>query len=107
MGRVASLDTGRVVAVLAVLTLHARLRRQFFGGDLHGWERVAEVAADHACRFAVPFFFFVSGYLLARSAPPRSTERVSVAGGVEAAAPEGGGEQGGQDPDGDLVVGHR
>jgi surface polysaccharide O-acyltransferase-like enzyme len=67
VGRVASLDTGRVVAVLAVLTLHARLRRQSFGGDLHGWERAAEVATDHACRFAVPFFFFVSGYLLARS----------------------------------------
>jgi surface polysaccharide O-acyltransferase-like enzyme len=67
VGRVASLDTGRVVAVLAVLMLHARIRRQFHGGDLSGWERVLEVAADHACRFAVPFFFFVSGYLLARS----------------------------------------
>lgn len=64
MARVASLDTGRVVAVLAVLTLHARL---FRAGELHGWERVVEVVADHAARFAVPFFFFVSGYLLGRS----------------------------------------
>jgi surface polysaccharide O-acyltransferase-like enzyme len=61
---VASLDTGRVVAVLAVLTLHARL---FRAGQLHGWERVVEIVADHAARFAVPFFFFVSGYLLGRS----------------------------------------
>src|SRR4051794_29087241 len=67
VGGVASLDTGRVVAALAVLARHARLRRQFYGGDLHGWERAVEVVTDHACRFAVPFFFFVSGYLLARS----------------------------------------
>jgi surface polysaccharide O-acyltransferase-like enzyme len=67
MPRVASLDTGRVVAILAVLTLHARLFRQSHGGDLTGWERVAEVVTDHACRFAVPYFFFVSGYLLGRS----------------------------------------
>jgi surface polysaccharide O-acyltransferase-like enzyme len=67
VGRVASLDTGRVVAVLAVLMLHARVFRQSFGGDLTGWQRTVEVVADHACRFAVPFFFFVSGYLLGRS----------------------------------------
>jgi surface polysaccharide O-acyltransferase-like enzyme len=66
VGRVASLDTGRVAAILAVLTLHARLARLLFGGELTGWEHVAEVAADHAARFAVPFFFFVSGYLLGR-----------------------------------------
>jgi surface polysaccharide O-acyltransferase-like enzyme len=67
MGRVASLDTGRVVAVLAVLTLHARVLRLRFSGPLDGWEQTVEVAADHASRFAVPFFFFVSGYLLGRS----------------------------------------
>lgn len=67
MGRVASLDTGRVVAVLAVLMLHARAFRYRESGDLDGWQRTAEVIADHACRFAVPFFFFVSGYLLGRS----------------------------------------
>ena len=67
MGRVASLDTGRVVAVLAVLLLHARVFRVAYGGALDGWERTIEVLADHACRFAVPFFFFVSGYLLGRS----------------------------------------
>ena len=67
MGRVASLDTGRAVAVLAVLTLHARVFRLRFGGPLAGWEEAVEVVANHASRFAVPFFFFVSGYLLARS----------------------------------------
>lgn len=67
MGRVASLDSGRVVAVLAVLTLHARVLRLRFGGPLTGWEQAVEVVADHASRFAVPFFFFVSGYLLGRS----------------------------------------
>jgi surface polysaccharide O-acyltransferase-like enzyme len=64
VGRVASLDTGRVVAVLAVLNLHARLFRV---DELHGWQHVVEIVADHASRFAVPFFFFVSGYLLGRS----------------------------------------
>lgn len=78
MGRVASLDTGRVVAVLAVLTLHARLFRLQHGGELTGWVQAIEVIADHAARFAVPFFFFVSGYLLGRStrggpALPRAT----------------------------------
>jgi surface polysaccharide O-acyltransferase-like enzyme len=63
---VASLDTGRVVAVLAVLTLHARLFRLLYSGPLSGWQEAVEVAADHASRFAVPFFFFVSGYLLGR-----------------------------------------
>lgn len=64
MGRIPAIDTLRVFAILAVLTLHARLFRA--GGDLAGWERAAEIVLDHASRFAVPFFFFVAGFLFER-----------------------------------------
>ncbi len=64
MGRIPAIDALRVFAILAVLTLHSRLFRA--GEDLAGWERGAEVALDHASRFAVPFFFFVAGFLFER-----------------------------------------
>ena len=64
MGRIPAIDTLRVFAILAVLTLHARLFRA--GEDLAGWERTAEIVLDHASRFAVPFFFFVVGFLFER-----------------------------------------
>jgi surface polysaccharide O-acyltransferase-like enzyme len=63
MGRIASIDTLRVPAILAVLILHSRLFRS--GGDLASCEHAAAAVLDHAARFGVPFFFFVSGYLLA------------------------------------------
>jgi surface polysaccharide O-acyltransferase-like enzyme len=68
MSRIPSLDTLRAVAIVAVLNLHARL---FLANDLDGWERTVGVFLEHAARFAVPFFFFASGYLLARGRADR------------------------------------
>lgn len=68
MTRIPSLDTFRAVAILAVLNLHARL---FLASDLVGWERTVGIVLEHAARFAVPFFFFASGYLLARGRADR------------------------------------
>ncbi|WP_020473175.1 acyltransferase family protein [Zavarzinella formosa] len=70
MNRIPAIDTLRVFAILAVLTLHARLFRT--GGELAGWERVAEIVLDHASRFAVPFFFFVAGFLFERGRGEKS-----------------------------------
>jgi surface polysaccharide O-acyltransferase-like enzyme len=68
MSRIPSLDAFRAVAILAVLNLHARL---FLTTDLVGRERTVGIVLEHAARFAVPFFFFASGYLLARGRADR------------------------------------
>ena len=64
MNRIPAIDTLRVFSILAVLTLHSRSFRM--PGDLTQWESTAEIITDHACRFAVPFFFFASGFLFER-----------------------------------------
>lgn len=65
MGRISAIDSIRVLAILAVFTLHSRLFRT--ETILASWEVSAEIWLDHLSRFAVPFFFFVAGFLFERN----------------------------------------
>lgn len=61
--RIASLDVFRVFAIFAVILIHAK---PFQGvGQSVGWNTLA-LGINQGARFAVPFFFVVSGYLLSR-----------------------------------------
>jgi surface polysaccharide O-acyltransferase-like enzyme len=56
--RIASIDTGRAVAMAAVVCIHV--------GPFKDQSPVLSAAIDQGCRFAVPFFFIASGYLFTR-----------------------------------------
>lgn len=61
--RIASLDVFRVFAIFAVILIHSK---PFQGVGLSmGWNILA-LGINQGARFAVPFFFVTSGYLLAR-----------------------------------------
>ncbi len=70
-GRIPSIDLFRTIAVFAVVVIHTTPFRYAEAGsalDLLG------VGVVHACRFAVPFFFVVSGYLWGRSVALKRTK---------------------------------
>jgi surface polysaccharide O-acyltransferase-like enzyme len=74
--RISSIDCFRVVAILAVLAIHSHYYQYI--DDYAKWECHAAVILNQAARFAVPFFFVVSGYLLGRDVR-RGREPVAVA----------------------------
>jgi surface polysaccharide O-acyltransferase-like enzyme len=63
-GRLPSVDTFRVVAVLGVLTIHSYPNHG--SADYTPGERLAAAVLDQVSRFAVPFFFTTSGFFLGR-----------------------------------------
>ena len=62
MARIVSVDAFRVPAIVAVLVIHSHYYRP--PGEYSRGEWVAAAVLDQLSRFAVPFFFFVSGYFL-------------------------------------------
>jgi len=63
--RIASIETLRVIAILAVIGVHANPFATFQGlGPKH---RIAACLLSEAFRFAVPFFFVTAGYFFGRS----------------------------------------
>lgn len=60
-GRMPSIDAARAIAIFAVLAIHCDpfIGRVYSLGEVSAGELI-----DLAGRFAVPFFFVVSGYLL-------------------------------------------
>lgn len=56
--RISSVDTVRVLAILAVIVIHIMPFHQF---DADGYN-VIEVVFNQLARFAVPFFFTIAGY---------------------------------------------
>ena len=61
--RIASLDVFRTFAVFAVILIHVKPFQRM--GQSSEWDILA-LAINQGARFAVPFFFLVSGYLLSR-----------------------------------------
>ena len=54
--RLASIETFRIISVFAVVCIHAFPFRWVQG------QEIAFYIINNACRFAVPFFFIVSGF---------------------------------------------
>lgn len=64
-GRIASIDTCRVIAVFAVLFIHTKpFMRDLFPDARY---RLPEYIFNQPPRFAVPFFFVVAGYFLGKT----------------------------------------
>lgn len=59
--KIASFELGRVIAILAVITIHSQL---FLTYPLYNETAWLGNIVNQICRFAVPFFFILSGYLL-------------------------------------------
>ncbi len=59
MSRIQGIDTIRVFAILAVIAIHTA---PFGGSDYTGAYQYLHIAITQGARFAVPFFFVVSGY---------------------------------------------
>ncbi|WP_428775963.1 acyltransferase [Vibrio sp.] len=60
--RIASIELGRVIAILAITALHCQLFLTYFLIDDTPW---VGYLFNQATRFAVPLFFLISGYLIA------------------------------------------
>ncbi len=59
--RISSLEFGRLIAILAVITIHAGPLR----GDAYSDQiNVISDIINQICRFAVPFFFLLAGYFV-------------------------------------------
>ncbi|MEM9149279.1 MAG: acyltransferase [Cyanobacteria bacterium P01_F01_bin.3] len=72
--RIASIDLFRIVAIISVVVVHAR-PFGFAGPD--NPKHLLATVIDLSCRFAVPYFFMVSGYFLGeRIAAGKSPLRV-------------------------------
>lgn len=59
--KIASLELGRVIAIFAVITIHSQL---FVAYPLLNGEAWFGHIINQLCRFAVPFFFILSGFLI-------------------------------------------
>lgn len=72
--RIASIETLRVIAILAVISVHANPFETFQAlGQKH---RIAACLLSEAFRFAVPFFFVAAGYFFGRSLQSGATPSV-------------------------------
>lgn len=58
---IASLELGRVVAILAIIGLHCQMALSYALIDEVPW---VGYVLNQAARFAVPLFFLISGYLI-------------------------------------------
>ena len=58
---IASLELGRVVAILAIIGLHCQMALSYALIDEVPW---VGYTLNQAARFAVPLFFLISGYLI-------------------------------------------
>jgi surface polysaccharide O-acyltransferase-like enzyme len=66
--RIATIDAGRFIAVLAVILIHTASSTHFAAlADAPAEVSPLGALTDQLCRFAVPYFFVTSGFFLARS----------------------------------------
>lgn len=63
MSRIQSIDTFRIFAIIAVISLHTTPFHISEGSSIY---RYLDVLINQGARFAVPFFFVLSGYFYAR-----------------------------------------
>lgn len=59
--KIASLELGRVIAMLAIIALHCQLFTTYWFLDDEPW---VAYLFNQSTRFAVPLFFLISGYLI-------------------------------------------
>ncbi|ARP40927.1 acyltransferase [Vibrio syngnathi] len=59
--RIASIELGRVMAILAIIGLHGQMALTYWQIDEVPW---IGYVLNQAARFAVPLFFLISGYLI-------------------------------------------
>ncbi|AMG02573.2 fucose 4-O-acetylase [Vibrio mimicus] len=59
--KIASLELGRVIAMLAIIALHCQLFTSYWLTDEEPW---VAYLFNQSTRFAVPLFFLISGYLI-------------------------------------------
>lgn len=59
--RIASIELGRVIAILAIIGLHGQMALTYWQIDEVPW---IGYVLNQAARFAVPLFFLISGYLI-------------------------------------------
>lgn len=65
--RLATIDVGRYISVLAVILIHTASSAHFAVlGDAYAEVSPLGALTDELCRFAVPYFFITSGFFLAR-----------------------------------------
>lgn len=65
MDRIKSIDTGRFIAILAIITLHTQPFR-LVTSEQNSFYLWADFFITNLVRFAVPFFFVISGYFWGR-----------------------------------------
>ncbi|GAM58473.1 fucose 4-O-acetylase [Vibrio ishigakensis] len=71
--KIASFELGRVIAIFAVITIHCQL---FVTYPLLGGEAWFGHIINQLCRFAVPFFFLLTGFLIQ---PKLKTDPINTA----------------------------
>lgn len=59
--RIASFEFGRIVAIIAIITLHCQLFMQY---PLFNGQPLLGMGINQASRFAVPLFFIMAGYFI-------------------------------------------
>lgn len=65
MNRIVSVDTFRVLAIISVISIHTSPFRECLDTSFCGY---LDVLVNQGARFAVPFFFIISGYFFAEKA---------------------------------------